>query len=201
MNSTEEIWRPIRGFEGYEVSSLGRVRSCDRLVCCKCGSIRLYKGRILEPVKSKVGYMIVGLYKDGKRTNFTVHRLVAMAFPEICGQFRNELEVDHRNTVRTDNRAENLHWVTRSENSLNPITRQRQCDARKGDKCYMFGRLGKLHHRSKPIIQYSLTGEKIAEFEGLMDAGRKLGISAGCICMVLNGRYKHTHGFIFKYKQ
>jgi exodeoxyribonuclease VII small subunit len=61
--------------------------------------------------------------------NYTVHRLVATAFIENPEE---KAEIDHINTIRTDNRVENLRWVTRSENFLNPLTRVRNSEARKG---------------------------------------------------------------------
>ena len=121
----EEIWRDVEGYEGlYQISSLGRVRGCDRYVSNGNG-VRLIKGKILSLQKVNSGYLIVDLYKNDKSIKFLVHRLVGMAFQDICGQYIKELEVDHINTDRTDNRAINLHWVTRTENHLNPITRQR----------------------------------------------------------------------------
>ena len=200
-NSQEiEEWRSIDGYEGlYQVSSLGRVRSCDRFV--KDGRCtRLFRGRVLKPVVDNYGYLRVNLCKDGKGTMFKVHRLVGMAFQDICGQYKDGAEVDHKNTVRTDNRATNLRWVTPKENSNNSLSRKHMSDAQKGEKSYLFGKLGKLHHNSKPIIQLDLQGNFLAEFEGLSDAGRKLNISTGCICMVLKGQRNHTHGYIFRYK-
>jgi hypothetical protein len=100
----EEIWRPVVGYEElYEVSYDGDVYS-------------LYKGKDLKPGLNKNGYMYVMLYKDGKRKNCSIHRLIAQAFipnPE------NKKEVDHINRNRTDNRVENLRWVCRSDNVIN----------------------------------------------------------------------------------
>lgn len=69
---TEEIWRPVVGYEGlYEVSSYGRVRSLDRYVKYSNGRINLHKGRILSPgkdTKIKNGYWTGLSKKDlGKR--------------------------------------------------------------------------------------------------------------------------------------
>ena len=108
----EEIWRSIEGYEGlYEVSNLGRVRSLDRYGNTGYG-IRLYKGKILSQEKDRGGYLNVVLSKKCIKTTFKVHRLVARAFPDICGEYKKGLVVDHINTVRTDNRAINLKWCT-----------------------------------------------------------------------------------------
>lgn len=66
------------------------------------------------------------LSKDGAQRSYFVHRLVAGAFlPEPNG----ELEVNHKNGIKTDNNVDNLEYVTRSENQLhavrNGLTHQR----------------------------------------------------------------------------
>ena len=190
-NNSQEVWRPIDGFEGlYEVSSEGRVRSCDRYVDNGNGSTRLAKGRVLKPQKNHDGYHQLLLYKDGKPKMFYVHRLVAKEFPEICGECKENLDVEHKNCIRADNRAENLRWCTHKENCCNELSRKNYSNANKG----------KENVRSKPVIQYSLIGKKLSEFDSLMEAERKTGIKHQLICEVLKGRCKQTHGFIFRYK-
>ena len=207
-----EEWRSVDGYEKlYEVSSLGRVRSCDRFVYDGKGGTRLLKGRILKPQMRKNGYLQVGLSKDGKYAMFKLHHLVANAFSEICGEYMNDLEIEHKNCIRTDNRATNLRWCTHKENCNNSITRQRYYDANKGEKSYWYGKSGKLNpmwgkfgknnSNSIPIIQYSTSGVKIAEFEGLMDAERKLGIRCTAICNALKGRRKTAGGVKWVYKE
>ena len=57
---TEEIWKPIEGYEGlYEVSNTGRVRSLDRYVKSGYEAYRLHKGKVLSPAKDK---MVIWLY-------------------------------------------------------------------------------------------------------------------------------------------
>lgn len=188
----------------YEVSNLGRVRSLDRYGNTGYG-IRLYKGKILSPGKDRGGYLNVVLSKKCIQTTFSVHRLVAMAFQDICGQFIEGLQVDHRNCVRDDNRAINLHWVTRKENNNNPLTLQHYSDANKGknkgEKCYWYGKFGKEHYRSIPIVQYDLQGNFIAEFDCTQEVERKLGICHGMVLRVLKRQRNHTHGYIFRYKE
>ena len=61
------------------------------------------------------GYACVHLYKKGKnsRKPVSVHKLVATAFVKNP---LNKREVNHINFIKTDNRAENLEWVSRAEN-------------------------------------------------------------------------------------
>ena len=97
-----ENWSLIEGTH-YEISTLGRVR--------RIGKRNLTKGH-----SDKLGYVVVALPINNKRTNFRVHRLVAQAFipnPE------NKEQVDHIDGNRANNRVENLRWVTAEENANN----------------------------------------------------------------------------------
>lgn len=118
MNIVNEEWRDISGYEGYyQVSNLGRVRSCDRVVMRNGVSV-FVNGRLLKPVLDSSGYFRIALYKDGKRAFSFVHRLVAIAFLTIDTS-RNE--VNHKNGVKDDNRVENLEWCTHLENMRHAI--------------------------------------------------------------------------------
>ena len=104
----KENWKEIKEFGGnYSVSSEGRVRS-NGLLKGKNSKIR-----ILKTEMSKKGYLRVGLVKDGKQKKYLVHRLVAIAFLDNPN---NLPEVNHRNEIKTDNRVENLEWMSRRDN-------------------------------------------------------------------------------------
>ena len=78
-----ELWKDVKDYEGlYQVSTLGRVRSLDKYVNAKIRNVDkvLKRGKILKPNYDKDGYLRVYLYKNGKGTNFLVHRLVVEAF-------------------------------------------------------------------------------------------------------------------------
>ena len=109
-----EIWKEIKGYEGYyEVSNLGNVRSLDRYVCRSDGVMQLRKGRIKAQTPSPDGYMTVSLNKDGINRKERVHRLVAEEF--VDGFFEGSV-IDHLDGDRTNNRFDNLEWVTQTEN-------------------------------------------------------------------------------------
>lgn len=101
----EEIFKQIEGFEDYQISNLGRVKSFK-------------KGRekILKNHTYKDHYPSVSLYKNNKLISKKVHQLVAIAFlnHKPCGF---KLVINHKNNIRTDNRVENLEIVTQRENS------------------------------------------------------------------------------------
>ena len=200
-NIETEEWRDIEGYEGlYEVSSLGRVRGCDRYVSNGRGSVLLCKGKVLKLKKDKLGYHRIILSKDNKQTTFQVHRLVAKAFQDVCGKLRSGLEVDHLDTDPSNNRATNLRWCTCSENHLNPLTRKHRSDAMKGENHPRYGKFGKDNPTSKPIIQMDRQGNLLTEFEGLMDAERQLGIDPSSISRCCKGKVKTAGGFKWKYK-
>ena len=109
---TEEIWRPVVGYEGlYEVSSYGRVRSLDRYV--KGKSYRLHKGKVLSPGKNSRGYLSIVLSYNGKHKIITVHRLVAQAFLPNPDNF---LEINHKDEDKTNNNVTNLEWCDHKYN-------------------------------------------------------------------------------------
>lgn len=115
-----EIWKPVIGYEElYEVSNLGRVRSLDRVVDRGYYGLHLHKGKLLSPTNNGTGYLIVGLNgNDRKRKNHYIHRLVADAF---IPNNENKEQVNHIDRNRANNRADNLEWVTRSENIIYSI--------------------------------------------------------------------------------
>tara|TARA_R110002126_G_scaffold55782_1_gene149507 strand:- start:470 stop:976 length:507 start_codon:yes stop_codon:yes gene_type:complete len=111
----KEEFREVKGYEDYEISNLGRVKSLARIVTTVRGS-RVYKEKILKPGLGSNGYLVVVLSKGGKSKTKVVHQLVAESFlnHKPCGL---KLVVDHINNVKTDNRLENLQIITNRENS------------------------------------------------------------------------------------
>lgn len=154
-------WADIVGCPGYQVSSCGKVRSLDRIVVQRHktkGSVeRRFTGKLLTLQRARNGYLMVMLRPSTK--NHLVHRLVATAF--IRGD--TELQVNHKNGVRDDNRVENLEWLSCSDNHLHSY---RELTRKK-------------HAWTTPVVLFK--GEQRLPFESGLAAAKHLGVDAGSI--------------------
>jgi hypothetical protein len=90
----------IPDFPNYFVNHEGEVVSLARNTW-----------KVLVPIKSSNGYLHVDLSKDGKKYTISIHRLVMWAWAG-----KSELQVNHKNCDKADNRLENLEYCTNSEN-------------------------------------------------------------------------------------
>lgn len=171
-----EYWMDVDEYEGlYEVSSLGKVRSKDRIIEYSNGSIHRMKGRMLKPATSKKGYLRVALSKDSKMKSYTVHRLVAQAFIDNPYGLK---EINHKNEDKTDNRVENLEW----------------CDSKYNNN---YG--SRIEKVSKPVQAFNKnTGELVYEFKSTADAGR-YGFDQATVSACCLGKCKSHKGLIWSY--
>jgi hypothetical protein len=110
---TYELWRQVPGWPQYEVSSIGRVRSVDRLISDSLGRIRTQYGRLKKTWIDDGGYRRVELSDAGNRSGIGVHRLVAMAF---IGMPKEGQETRHLDGDSLNNCVDNLAWGTHLEN-------------------------------------------------------------------------------------
>lgn len=190
----KEEWKDITGYEGlYQVSNLGRIKSLDRYIKGRNNCDRLIKGQIINTYSiSNSGYKQIRLSLKHKKTSYYIHRLVAQAFlpnPE------NLPEVDHINTFKDDNSIWNLQWVPHIKQFKNPITKKNMSKSHSGERGASYGKFGKDHHSSKPVLQYDLDGNFIKEWECTMQVQRELGIRFGDISACCRHyRYHKTAG-------
>jgi hypothetical protein len=103
-----EIWKDVVGYESiYEISNFGNVKSF------KYGKEKIRKLR-----NDKDGYLLINLCKDKKVKTFKIHRLVAQAFipnPD------NKPQINHIDGNKSNNKVDNLEWVTNKENSKHAV--------------------------------------------------------------------------------
>lgn len=111
-----EIWKSIIGFEYYEISDLGRVKSLSRKIKTGRG-YRTTKDIILTNNIHKDGYEFVNLYSDTKQFYRNVHQLVAIAFLNYIPNNYLDLVVDHKDNNPSNNKLDNLQIVTQRINT------------------------------------------------------------------------------------
>lgn len=176
------IWRPIAGYEErYEVSNEGKIRSIDIYVNCRGGKKRLSKGRIKPIHANNRGYLTVNLCMDNNTTRYLVHRLVAEAFvPNIY----NKPQVNHIDGDNTNNRADNLEWVTDNEN-----------------KAHSSVSVGGTQRPKRAVVVTKIaTGENFV-FGGLREAERALNLDHSSAMRVARGKYKSHRGYTIAYAE
>ena len=128
-----EEWRDVVGYEGYyQVSNLGRLRSLERKVASKNGSISVKQGRLKTPYRDKkTGYAQARLSKENKSKTLLLHRLIGEAFHGAAPE--GKPQVAHWDGVRGNNKASNLRWASAKENARD---RLRHGTAPGGTTCY-----------------------------------------------------------------
>lgn len=168
----KEEWKNIAGYEG-----IYQISSLGRVKNIK-------NGRIKKQIINKYGYLQVSLWKNNKNKMKRVHRLVAEAFlnnpkPHIYDC------INHKDENKLNNCVENLEW----------------CD-RKYNNNYGMHNLNIAKSHSKPVLQYTLNGEFVKEWESATAASKALGFPQSAInwCCTKKKKYNSCKGFLWKYK-
>ena len=174
-----EIWKDIEGYEGYQVSNLGRVRSVDRTRICGKNE-RRYKGRILKEHFMPNGYL-EACFPGGK--SIYIHRAVAFAF--VPGYFEGA-QVNHIDENRHNNRWDNLEWVTPKQN----INHGNCIGKIRNSLATLYG---------CAIEQYTREGEFIATYPSIRAAARATGADRRNIKISLDTNHV-VKGYLFKRK-
>lgn len=165
----EEIWKQIKDYEGYyEVSSLGRVRNSQT-------------GKVLIGDTNNLGYRRVILYNPEKK-RFFVHRLVALHF---CDGYQEDLVVNHKDGNKLNNRADNLEWVTHSENDRHAF----KLNLRKPHPCTF----------KHQIACYDQKGILIKIYKNVQECQDDLKVARSNIYACCNGKQGTCRGYILKY--
>ena len=171
----QEYWRPVVGWEGlYEVSSLGRVRSEERVVeCLFNGTLgkRTFPSRVLSQHVNQSGYKTVRLYRQGHGRTYQVHSLVAEAFigPRPAGN-----DVRHGPQGRLVNTPENLCYGTRAENLRD----------RDRDGTHQRGHKGP---GAKLTLKQAKTIKQLKGIEPSQVVADRYGVSYSTVCMIWRG--------------
>ena len=182
-----EKWKPIKGFDGYFISSFGRVWSNNQRPRFLCFSV------------DKCGYSHVKLYKDKKANSRLVHRLVAEAFVENTNGCK---EVNHKDEDKNNNRSDNLEWCTRTYNIL-----YGKAGKERYEKMKVTQRL--THKGQRPVeCLDAVTGEVLHRFFSIGEAARvmfgaygsKRSVRSNIIsCCRHRKNVKTAHGYKWRY--
>ena len=160
-------WRDVPGYEGlYKAGTNGHV-------------IGIKSGKTLRQTSQR-GYTYVKLYKDSVGKTIRVHRIIAMTFipnPE------NKPQVNHKNGIKSDNRSENLEWVTQTENLRHAYVNGLSDPS----KAWV--------PAQKSVVALDEDGHVVLTFRSLSEAARQLGLNVSNICNACHGRIKRTGGY------
>ena len=168
----DEIWKDIVGYEGkYAVSNWGKVKSLNYN--------HTGKEKLLSPVKTEKGYLFVNLRREGSRKTYKVHRLVLMTFAP-CENMEN-LQVNHIDEDKSNNRLENLEWCTCSYNNTYNGRHKRVAEK-----------------KSIPIVQLSLDGKYIRSYKSSHDAEREGSFDHSAINKCCKNKFNREGNNIYK---
>ena len=147
----------LQGFyDCYAVSNMGNVKN-------------LRTGKVLNPSIRPDGYKSVLLSRDGKKMSIRVHQLVAQYFLE---KEDDKTDINHKNGIKHDNRAENLEWCTKKENMQHAH-----------DNGLMTSK-----YANKDILVYDYeTSEHLFTFQSVKQCAKFLGLNPSPIFRVLKG--------------
>lgn len=175
ININNREWRPIKGFEGlYDLRSDGLLYSHPRATT---------KGGYSYGNTVGKGYLHFALSKDGKVSSKRANRLVYEVF---VGKIPKGFDVHHINGNPKDNRVENLELIESAAHSRKHLEEN-------PDKM--------IKATQKPILQFTLDGEFVAEYPSVSEAARENNIYPSNISKCLIGKRKSAGGSIWKYKE
>lgn len=178
----EEIWKDINGYEGlYKISNFGRVKSLARWTNSLFGKPRYLTEKIMTIQIVGGGYHSVRLCKNGTKTNFKIHRLVATHF---ISNPNNLPQVNHLSGIKKDNSIENLEWCNALHNMRHAW------------------KMGLINNQGENCTNSKLTDQNILDIRQQYNKGlsyrqlsKKFSVSLNCIYNIINRKtWNHLGG-------
>lgn len=168
-----EKWKDIKDYDGlYQVSNLGNVKSLGNKSNHK-------EPIILKPTINKNGYMAVRLQKDKKVKYIFIHKLVAEAF---LRKKKENLQVNHKDGNKRNNKVNNLEWCTASENIIHSF------------------KIGLRKPTIKKVYQLDKNNNLINIYKSAKEASKKTGVYYTDITQCCRNEIKSAGGYIWKYE-
>ena len=155
-----EVWKDVVDYEGYyQVSNKGRVMSLS----LRNGRKVIKRNKILNQTLNTKGYLKTNFSVENKIKTIRTHRIVGITFiPNLL----NKPEINHINGIKTDNRVENLEWVTHQENCEHSYANS-------------------LNKRARKVNQIK-NGVIINTFRSQYEASKEIGVSQASISNCCN---------------
>ena len=149
--------------------------------------------KLLKQSQHKNGYMSVSIkITNGSYKQYYVHRLVAEAF---LPNLNNLTDVNHKDYNKQNNSVENLEWCSRSDNLKHSYNYENHNKNRKHVKELA----AKNHEKMKiKVMQRTLSGEFVAEYNSMREAEEKTGIPIQNISSVTSGKRRSAGGYIWE---
>ena len=176
-----EVWKKLTGFDNYEISNKGMVKSLQRKSWNGSGWFIL-KEKLLKTTLTESGYLRVSIYDNkGVAMPISVHRLVALTF---INNPENKPQVNHKNGIKHDNNVENLEWVTVSENAIHSYKNG-------------FSKISEKHRKTASLLLRKRNAENHATAKPVIDT--KTGIEyKSVVIAAIENKIKRTtlHGYL-----
>lgn len=177
-NIMEEVWINIKGCDGYQISSLGRVKSTK------------YKNEKILSNRKSGEYLGVSLYLGSNNAGHKrcyIHRLVAEHFIENP---YNKNQINHKDGNKHNNVVSNLQWCTGSENLKHAYR-----IGLKKPPCAQLGKFGYKHSRGKEILQIDGNGKIINKYGSINHAATVNKLHFANLQRCAAGKQKTSGGF------
>lgn len=206
----DEEWKDIPDFEGsYQASNLGRIKSLDRTVPHPRLKKQFIKGRILSQSIHKNKNVLtdelmvdlrVSFCLENKQYYFNTRRIIYRTFINPKLNFDEDgLYILNKDADGYNNSVDNLILATKSEKVRRAIDRNRLVPSLMTADRSAWPKTFGGYTKRKPVAQFDLNGNLLAEFESITEASQNTGVDHKSIGLVAKGIYLQCKGFKWKY--